>query len=64
MQHVSAQKNKNMKNLKKERGRGVVVFAGGREMRIFSTVFGDFGEKYGREAVFSALDGAGNYWKK
>ena len=53
-----------MKNLKKERGRGVVVFAGGREMRIFSTVFRDFGEKYGREAVFSALDGAGNYWKK
>ena len=23
-----------------------------------------FGEKYGRETVFSTLDGAGNYWKK
>ena len=43
--------------------RGGVVFAGGREMKIFSTLFRDFG-KYGRETVFSTLDGAGNYWKK
>ena len=46
------------------RGGGRIVFAGGREMKIFSTVFRGFWEKYGRETVFSTLDGAGNYWKK
>ena len=33
-----------------------VVFAGGREMKIFSIVFLGSG--------FAILDGAGNYWKK
>ena len=41
-----------------ERGR---IFTGRREMKIFSTVFRGFGEKHGRETVFSTLDGAGNY---
>ena len=40
-----------------------VVFAGRREMKIFSTAF-RFWEKYGRETVFPTLDGAGKYWKK
>ena len=46
-----------------------VVFAGGREMKIFSTVFRDFGkdmvgkryfQQYVRETVFSTQHGAGN----
>ena len=41
---------------------GGVVFAGRREMKIFSTVL-RFWEKYDRETVFPTLDGAGNYWK-
>ena len=43
---------------------GGVVFAGEQEMKIFSTVFRDYGEKNGRETLFSIPDGAGNYWKK
>ena len=43
---------------------GDVVFAGGREMKIFSIIFRDFGKKISRGTVFSTLDGAGNYWKK
>ena len=39
------------------------VFAGGLEMKIFSTIFRDF-EKYDQETVFPTLDGASNYWKK
>ena len=38
------------------------VFAGGLEMKIFSTIFRDF-EKYDQETVFPTLDGASNYWK-
>ena len=41
-------------------GRGV-VFAGGREMTIFSTVFRDFGKNMVGKRY---LDGAGNYRKK
>ena len=41
-----------------------VGFAGGREIKIFITVFQDLGKKYGWETVFPTLDGAGNYWKK
>ena len=45
-------------------GGGDVVFASGRKMKIFSTVFWDFAKKFGQETVFSTLDGADNYWKK
>ena len=45
-------------------GGGCVVFAGGREMKIFSTVFQDFWKNFGGETVFLTLDGAGNCWKK
>ena len=38
-----------------------VVFAGGREMKIFSIVFLDFGKN---RSGFAILDGAGNYWNK
>ena len=41
-------------------GGGGVVFAAGRKMKIFSTVFSRSWEKYGRETVFSTLGGAGN----
>ena len=43
---------------------GGVVFAGGRQMKIFSIIFRDFGKKISRGIAFSTLDGAGNYWKK
>ena len=42
---------------------GGVVFAGEQEMKIFKTVFRDYGGKNVRETVFSIPDGAGNYWK-
>ena len=41
--------------------RGEVVFFGGREMNIFSTVLRDFEKKYVQEVVFSTLEAAGNY---
>ena len=38
-------------------GRGCVVFAGGQEMKIFSTVFQDFGEnmveKWSENGIFN-----------
>ena len=45
-------------------GERCVAFIGGGEMKIFSTVFWDFKEKYGWETLFSTLDGAGCYWEK
>ena len=42
-------------------GGGGIVFASGREMKILSTVFRDFLEKYGRKTVFPTTDGAGKY---
>ena len=41
--------------------KGVIRFAGGRKMKIFSTVFQDFLKNNGREPAFLTLNGASNY---
>ena len=52
-------------NISMRGGRGVGgVFAGRREMKIFSTVFRDFGKNMVGKTVFSTLGGVGNYWRK
>ena len=40
------------------------VFAGRRDMKIFTTVFRDFGKNMVGKTVFSTLGGVGNYWRK
>ena len=43
---------------------GGVVFGSRQEMKIFSTVFRDFGKNMVGKTVFSTLGGVGNYWRK
>ena len=50
-----------LRQIKMGEGWWGVVFSGGQEMKIFSTVFQYFEKKHGLETVFSTLDGAGNY---
>ena len=42
---------------------GRIVFSGRWEIKDFQYDISRFWEKYGRETVFSTLDGAGNYKK-
>ena len=51
------------KYINAEMRRGV-VFGSRQEMKIFSTVFRDFGKNMVGKTVFSTLGGVGNYWRK
>ena len=51
------------KYINAEMRRGV-VFGSRQEMKIFSTVFRDFGKNMVGKTVFSTLGGVANYWRK